>query len=189
MEEYIEVKTPSTRERRRYREGSSRRIMAKLGSYMRRKNVESGEIRSHKLMFPYMEFYLGGRKTGTLYMQAHLRHIMGYPRYWTFEFRLDGSESHMTLEDFTMYKLAMGCAFRDNKDKFVEMKTSDRYKYLVHMLTRLNGFHIEASKEKMERWFDSRNPGNINMNPYLREYKKATRSVSPRSKQYITIID
>lgn len=114
---------------------------------------------------------------------------MGIPRYWTFEFRLDGSENHMTLEDFTMYKLAMGCSFRDNKDNFVGLKTADRYKYLVRMLTKLQGFHTEASKTNMGLWFDRKNPDNIYLNPYLKEYKRATRSVSPRSKQYITIIN
>ena len=189
MDTYIEIEGVQNDGRREYRRSSSRRIMAKLNKYMRKNGVTTGEVKSHKLRFPYKDFYLGDRKTGTLYLQAHLRHILGVPRYWSFEFRLDGSERHMTLEDFAFYKIAMTCAFHDKKDNFVLWRTCDRYSYLIKMLEKLRGFHVEGTYEKISVWFDRSNPDNIYQCPYIQEYRKLTRSVSPRSRRYITIMN
>ena len=76
MEQYIEISLPHGGDSRRHRERSSYRIMTKLQKYMRKNGVDMGEVKSHKLRFPYKDFYLGNRKTGTLYLQAHLRHIL-----------------------------------------------------------------------------------------------------------------
>jgi hypothetical protein len=178
----IEIQTPTLKQKL-----SSANIMKNLKRYIELHNMDGIDIVSHKFRIIYRDFYFGKKNTGTLYIQAHLKHLFGIPKYWQFEFKLEGSKSHLTLEDFTIYKLTKKCRFQSKEDNFQTLTTEERVDYLIRRMERLRTAYIESSDNKLKRWFDSKHPERIYDNPYITEYKRNTRAVSPESRKYITL--
>jgi hypothetical protein len=179
----IEVKVPKMRKQ------SSNSIMKELDKYIKNNNMTDFEVVNHKFRIPFCEFQFGRNHNSILFLQAHLRHILGSPRYWEFEFRLQGKKTHLNLHDFTMYKLSKGISFKSKEDDFRVFTTQERVDFLLRKLERLRGYYIESTTENMSRWFNANKPNQIKENPYIDEYMRNTRSVSPKSRQYITIVE
>jgi len=178
--------------RKRRKSNNSRRIMEELLNYQR-SNSKVLEypvhVKNHKFRMLYHKCYLGDRHTGNIYIQAHLKHLLGRPRYWNFEFRFEGNITRVTLYDYTLYKLLKKVSFWKSEHDFISLTVKERYDYLIQQLSRLVDRFIELSQESLRKWFTSSNILDIRENPYRREYKKMTRAVSPRSRPHITIID
>jgi hypothetical protein len=166
---------------------SANKIMNDLENYIKRHNLEGFEVIGHKFRTPIYEFYLGHTHKATLYIQAHLRYILNTPRYWQFEFKMEGKKSHLTLHDFTVYKLSKKCKYQSREDDFQVLKTEERVDFLIRKLERLRTMYIESSTDRLKRWFDDKHPERMNENPFIGEYRRNTRGVSPKSKRYITL--
>ena len=149
----IEIKTPKMRRQ------SSNSIMRELDTYIKTKNMTNFEVVNHKFRMPFYEFKFGRSHTAILFLQAHLRHMLGSPRYWEFEFRLQGKKTHLNLHDFTMYKLSKAISFKSKEDDFRVFTAAERVDFLLRKLERLRGYYIESTTENMSRWFNTKNNG------------------------------